>query len=127
MDPEQKTGGTVISNVNADPVYATEVFESIGVHPAEISHDLSQVRQASNVVEFFKQFENGLSMLRSVSKGVPVNQRIGHLNEYVLLKQEEVDLRGQMRGGTIGEAKVSRAELRGRLKDVTKELKFYEK
>lgn len=126
---------SVIKGVNADPVYATQVFDTLGVHPVEISHDLAQVRKASDIVSFFKGFDNGISAIRSVVKGVPVKDRLAHLGEYVDLKREELSVRDaiernkmEMKGSdNARENKILEADLKAQLKKLQKDLKFYER
>lgn len=133
MDGQQATGGSVISKVNADPVFTTEVFDAIGVHPASISHDLQAVRNASEVVEFFGGFSNGLSALRGVVKGVPVGDRVQHLSEYVTLKKSEFSFKQELKdlkkddSLTSKERTLIKSDLDSKLKDVVKQIKFYEK
>lgn len=127
-DKQQQVDGATISRISKDTVFATEAMDSIGIHPAELRTDLQAVQKAHRVVTFFKGFENGISSLRSVVKGVPVKDRIQHLSEYVELKDEELSVRAEIDSlGDSKEDKVLKADLKDRLKQLVKDLKFYER
>lgn len=81
---------------NQDAITATEIANSIGVHPHEISMDDMMSSKFKDVVDFLSPFGDRGFIAASITRGIPKEQAIDHLWRYVDLRKQHETKRGEL-------------------------------